>query len=207
MSPPRGYDPAAPPTGRPPKKKRGRPAKYSGPASTLTYTLQTELVSALRKGCTLRIAATLAGTSPKVLENWLRRGRDAIEARKRSRYTELVLEVERAQAEYQAGLLAKADDAILDKTMNDKVLRWRLGVADREFRAVRETAESTDGQGPFELVKPEDAVRSLTEKMERFLSAAAAAPVPPPPEPEAAPEDGRADESSTKSEDEDDDDE
>lgn len=178
MSPPRGYDPAAPPTGRPPKKKRGRPSKFSGPATSLTYALQTALVAELRKGRTRRLAASLAGTSPKRLENWLRRGREAIEAGKRSRYTEFVQEVDRAEAEYQAGLLTSVDDAIRDKTMNDKVLRWRLGIADREFRAVREAPESSDGQGPFDLVKPEDAVRSLTERLERFLSDASPAPAP-----------------------------
>ncbi len=178
MSHARGYDPDKPP-GKPPGRKRGRPAKYSGPSSTLTYAIQTEVVARLRRGATRRMAAALAGTSAKHLENWLRRGRDAIESGKRSRYTELVQDVEKAEAEYQMSLIEASTDAITDKTMNDKVIRWRLGVADREFRAERErTAAAGDAQGPFELVKPEDAQRALVEKLERFLTEASRAESP-----------------------------
>ncbi|MFP2960275.1 hypothetical protein ACLEPN_21235 [Myxococcus sp. 1LA] len=170
MSHARGYDPDKPP-GKPPGRKRGRPAKFSGPSSTLTYAIQTEVVARLRRGATRRMAAALAGTSAKHLENWLRRGRDAIESGKRSRYTELVQDVEKAEAEYQMSLIEASTDAITDKTMNDKVIRWRLGVADREFRAER-TVATGDVQGPFELVTPEDAQRALAEKLERFLTEA-----------------------------------
>ncbi|QDF05018.1 hypothetical protein [Myxococcus xanthus] len=170
MSHARGYDPDKP-LGKPPKRKRGRPAKFSGPATSLTYAIQTEVVAQIRKGATRRIAASIAGTSAKHLENWLRRGRDAIEAGKRSRYTELVQDVEKAEAEYQMDLVRAVEEAIRDKSMNDKVLRWRLGVADREFRTERErTTAVGDAQGPFELVKPEDAQRALVEKLERFLT-------------------------------------
>ncbi|AEI65578.1 hypothetical protein [Corallococcus macrosporus] len=178
MSHARGFDPDKP-LGTPPKRKRGRPSKFSGPATSLTYAIQTEVATQLRRGATRRMAASLAGTSAKHLENWLRRGRDAIEAGKRSRYTELVQDVEKAEAEYQMSLIEASTAAIADKTMNDKVIRWRLAVADREFRAERErTTAASDAQGPFELVKPEDAQRALVEKLERFLTEASRAESP-----------------------------
>ncbi|AEI66953.1 helix-turn-helix domain-containing protein [Corallococcus macrosporus] len=178
MSHARGFDPDKR-LGKPPGRKRGRPPKWSGPASTLSYSIQTEVVAQLRRGATRRMAASLAGTSPKHLENWLRRGRDAIEAGKRSRYTELVQDVEKAEAEYQMSLIEASTAAIADKTMNDKVIRWRLAVADREFRAERERAAAAgDAQGPFELVKPEDAQQALVEKLERFLAESSRAESP-----------------------------
>ena|GEM_PF-6740651 len=171
MSPPRGYDPNKPP-GKPPSKKRGRPAKFAGPASTLTYGIQTEIVTQLRKGATKRMAAALAGTTEGRLQGWLRRGREAIEGNKRSRYTEFVQEVERAEAEYQMQLVEASTEAISDKTMNDKVIRWRLAVsAPKDFTVPREAAVAAGGAlGPlFEMVTPEEARTRLDEKLTRFL--------------------------------------
>ena len=171
MSHPSGYDPRSPP-GKPPSKKRGRPAKWNGPASTLTFDIHREVVAHLRKGATRRMAAALAGTTEVRLQGWLRRGRESIEAGKRSRYTELVQDVDRAEAEYQMGLVELATEAISDKSMNDKVLRWRLAVAaPKDFTVPREApAAAGNGLGPlFELVTPEEARKRLDEKLNRFL--------------------------------------
>ncbi|NOK05817.1 MULTISPECIES: hypothetical protein [Myxococcus] len=172
MSSPRGYDPTSPPAGRPPKKKRGRPAKWNGPASTLTFEIHRDVCERLRSGATKRMAAALAGTTEVRLQGWLRRGREAIEQGKRSRYTELVQDVERAEAEYQMALVEAATAAIGDKTMNDKVIRWRLSVASpKDFTVPREAPVAAgNGLGPlFELVTPEQARTRLDEKLARFL--------------------------------------
>ncbi|RKH19143.1 hypothetical protein D7X74_07585 [Corallococcus sp. CA047B] len=172
MSLPRGYDPKNPP-GKPAGEARpGRKGKWAGPASTLTYAIQTELVASLRKGATKRIAAGLAGTTEGRLQNWLRRGREAIEAGKRSRYTEFVQEVEKAEASYQMTLVEASTDAITDKDINDKVIRWRLAVAaPKDFTVPREAAAPAgNGHGPlFEFITPDEARSKLDEKLTRFL--------------------------------------
>ncbi|MFP2961838.1 hypothetical protein ACLEPN_29595 [Myxococcus sp. 1LA] len=192
MSSPRGYDPTSPPTGRPPKKKRGRPAKWNGPASTLTFEIHRAVCERLRAGATKRMAAALAGTTEVRLQGWLRRGREAIEQGKRSRYTELVQDVEKAEAEYQMALVEAATAAIGDKTMNDKVIRWRLSVASpKDFTVPREAPVAAgNGLGPlFELVTPEQARSRLDEKLARFLEEhdkEEAAEAEPPPSDDAA---------------------
>ncbi|GHG79708.1 hypothetical protein [Comamonas sp. JC664] len=200
MSSPRGYDPTSPPAGKPPKRKRGRPAKWNGPASTLTFEIHRELVANLRKGATKRMAAALAGTTEVRLQGWLRRGREAIEQGKRSRYTELVQDVEKAEAEYQMALVEAATVAIGDKTMNDKVIRWRLAVAaPKDFTVPREAPVAAgNGLGPlFELVTPELARSRLDEKLARFLEEhdkeVTAEAEPPPSDDTAEDEDGDSD--------------
>lgn len=177
----------SPPAGRPPKRKRGRPPKWNGPASTLTFEIHKEVCARLKSGATKRMAAALAGTTEVRLQGWLRRGREAIEQGKRSRYTELVHDVERAEAEYQMGLVELSNAAIIDKTMNDKPIRWRLSVAaPKDFTVAREAQVAAgNGLGPlFELVSPEQARTRLDEKLARFLEehdkleAAEAAPPP-----------------------------
>lgn len=170
MSPPRGYDPKRPP-GKPAGGKRA--PKFSGPASTLTYQLQTAIVAELRQGSTKRMAAAIAGTTETRLQNWLRRGREAIEAGKRSRYTEFVLEVERAQAEFQKSLVKDARDSIHDKTMDGRGARWFLAVtAPKDFTVPREAAApASNGFGPlFEVITPDEAMAKLDDKLATFIA-------------------------------------
>ncbi|RKH64111.1 hypothetical protein [Corallococcus aberystwythensis] len=188
MSPPRGYDPKPPP-GKPAGGKRA--PKFSGPATTLTYKIQTAIVAELRQGATKRMAAALAGTTDARLQNWLRRGREAIEAGKRSRYTEFVVEVERAQAEFQKSRVKDALDSISDKTMDGRGARWFLAVtAPKDFTIPREpAAPAGNGHGPlFEVITPDEARAKLDEKLATFiakhLKARVATDVPPEPAPE-----------------------
>ncbi|MBZ4371473.1 hypothetical protein [Corallococcus sp. AS-1-6] len=170
MSPPRGYSPK-PPSGSPAGGKRAQ--KYSGPASTLTYKIQTAIIAELRQGATKRMAAALAGTTEARIQNWLRRGREAIEGGKRSRYTEFVVEVERAQAEFQKSRVKDALDAISDKTMDGRGARWFLAVtAPKDFTIPREaTAPTSAGFGPvFEFVTPDEARAKLDEKLATFIA-------------------------------------
>ncbi|RKG97835.1 hypothetical protein D7V97_33860 [Corallococcus sp. CA053C] len=193
MSPPRGYDPKRPP-GKPAGGKRA--PKYSGPASTLTYKLQTAIVAELRQGSTKRMAAALAGTTEARLQNWLRRGREAIEAGKRSRYTEFVVEVERAQAEFQKGLVKDVNEAIRDKTMDGRGARWFLGVlAPKDFTVPREAAAPAgNGHGPlFEVITPDEARAKLDDKLATFIAQHLKAQAPKDAPTESAPEDAGGD--------------
>ena len=79
MSHPSGYDPRSPP-GKPPSKKRGRPAKWNGPASTLTFDIHREVVAHLRKGETYADLATGFGIGTTTVFRYIREAIDALAA-------------------------------------------------------------------------------------------------------------------------------
>lgn len=158
-----------------------------GPPTSLTSQLVEGLASWLRRGRTRRQAAALEGIPEARLQAWLTRGRlelaelereDAAADAPLSVNAHLVLAVDRAEAEYQGGLLDKLDESMEDKTVNDKPIRWRLSVASpKDFTVPREAPVPAGGGalGPaFELVSPEQAMATLEEKLGRFLKDEAA---------------------------------
>ncbi|QSQ24864.1 hypothetical protein JY651_07960 [Pyxidicoccus parkwayensis] len=148
-----------------------RPLKQRGPATTLTEPLGLNLCRYIAAGRFLRDAAVLAGTSDSVVQGWLRRGREDIEAGEQSLYTWFVMEYEAAAAHFRRALEELVLANIGNRQLLEKYIRWRLSLSDpKHYTLPRDANPAAAAQGAFELVKPEDAEKSLMEKLQRFLA-------------------------------------
>ncbi|TQF09076.1 hypothetical protein FJV41_46535 [Myxococcus llanfairpwllgwyngyllgogerychwyrndrobwllllantysiliogogogochensis] len=150
-----------------------RPLKQRGPATTLTEPLGLALCRHIAAGRFLRDAAVLAGTSDSVVQGWLRRGREDIEANEQTLYTWFTMEYEAASAHFRRALEELVLANIGNRSLLEKFIRWRLSISDpKHYTLPRVSAAPTAGNnlGPlFELVTPEQARNKLDEKLERFL--------------------------------------
>ncbi|MBJ6762797.1 hypothetical protein JGU66_18695 [Myxococcaceae bacterium JPH2] len=144
-----------------------RPINKPGPATTLTERLGFELCRCIAEGFTLRDAAHLSGTTDTVVQGWLARGRDAIERGETNIYTAFVMEYGAAGAHFRGALMRAQLDNIGNRAFNDKGVHWRLAVSDpKNFARVRtEDAE----KGAFDMVSPDDAQKTLADRLSRFL--------------------------------------
>lgn len=150
-----------------------RPRKQRGPLTALTERLILELCTLIAEGRTLKDAAALVGTNDNVVQQWLKRGREAIEqGAEPDVYTALVVEYEAAAAHFRAELDRVVLANIGNRSVNEKYIRWRLAVSDPKGHTLpREgPAPAASGLGPlFEMVTPEQARVRLEEKLTRFL--------------------------------------
>ena len=160
-----------------------RLAARRGPPTSLTPELLEALSVHLRRGRTRRHAAALERIPEARLQSWLSRGRTELAEQEReenadrelSLNAELVLAVDFAEAKYQGKLLKRLDVAMLDKSFNERAIRWRLAVgAPKDFTIPRTEGQGSTGPGAFgpafELVSPEQAMATLEEKLTRFLT-------------------------------------
>ncbi|WAM28520.1 hypothetical protein [Myxococcus sp. NMCA1] len=169
-----------------------RPLKQRGPASTLTEPLGLALCRHIAAGRFLRDAAVLAGTNEGVVQGWLRRGREHIDAGEESLYTWFVMEYEGAAAHFRRALEELVLTNIANRQLLEKFIRWRLSLSDPKHYTLPRTAPAAPAaDGLFELVKPEEAETSLLAKVRLFLAdeekrlADEEKRKEPPPEPEA----------------------
>ena len=149
-----------------------KPLKRPGPVTTLTEAVGLEVCRHIAAGRTLRDAASKAGTSDVCVQEWLKRGREAIGQGRDDGYSCFVVEYEHAGAHFREALDSAALENIGNKAFNEKYVRWRLAVsAPKDFTLPREgPAVAGNGLGAlFEMVTPEQARARLEEKLARFL--------------------------------------
>ncbi|ATB41132.1 hypothetical protein CYFUS_006594 [Cystobacter fuscus] len=165
-----------------------------GPRTTLTKAMIPIIAESLARTGVQRIAAARAGTTEDCLGKWLTKGRDAVARRKSSIYTELLFACEQAWAHRTGFLIGLGERTVVDRHANPRFLTWLLSVTSpKQFTVSREPAAQPHGGalGPaFELVSPEAAAKSVTEKLLRFLEEEDKRGAEPPEE--APPESGEA---------------
>ncbi|NBD09261.1 hypothetical protein [Corallococcus silvisoli] len=148
-----------------------RPLGKPGPVTTLTPQLGAQLCRRIAAGDTLRDAAAAVGTTDTVVQGWRTRGTDAIERGEEDAYTAFVMEYEAAAAHFRRVLQEAQLENIGNRAFNDKYIRWRLGVSDPKNFTVARTAGPTGSDGgAFELVTPDEAQKTLAERLSRFLT-------------------------------------
>ncbi|RKH08727.1 hypothetical protein D7X74_31060 [Corallococcus sp. CA047B] len=159
-------------------KPLGRP----GPLTTLTAQLGAQLCRRIAAGDTLRDAAAAVGTSDTVVQGWLTRGHEAIERGAEDIYTAFVMEYSAARAHFHRVLQEAQLENIGNRAFNDKYVRWRLAVsAPKDFTLPRTAKPAGGDDGAFELVSPEEAQKTLADRLGRFLSGEDKKTAPPPP--------------------------
>ncbi|MBM7117625.1 hypothetical protein [Archangium primigenium] len=167
-----------------------------GPRTSLTRAMIPIIARVLARTGVQRIAAAKAGTTEACLGKWLSRGRDAVERRKTSLYTELLFACEEAWAHRYSHLIELGERTVVDRHANPRFITWLMGVtAPKQFTVPREPAAQAQGHalGPaFELVSPEAAAKAIHEKLLRFLEEDDKSQVPPPTEEPAPSPDGAA---------------
>ena len=145
-----------------------------GPATTLRPSMIPIIAEALARTGVKRIAAAKAHTTEDCLGKWLKRGADAMARGKRSLYTQLLLACEEAWAHRYSYLIELGERTVTDRHCNPRFVTWLMGVtAPKTFTVPKEPAQGAvkSGLGPaFELLTPEEAARSLDEKLSHFLS-------------------------------------
>lgn len=143
-----------------------------GPASTLKEDMIPVIAKALAETGFKRVAAARAGVTEDALSAWLARGAQQTKARKRSIYTRLLAACEAAFAHHATYLIRLGDRTVLDRHTNPRWLTWKLSVMGPTFRIPKEGPSGTgQGLGPaFEIQSPQDAARSLEEKLAHFLA-------------------------------------
>jgi hypothetical protein len=143
-------------------------AKRRGYKPRLTEALIEELSNHVKEGMTVRQASALCGVYAQLVDAWMVKGRAQISANKRSLYTDLVKEIERTQAEYQASLIKSANKAAIDgKRVDGKWIRWRLALASHDFR---QSAPTETNGAAFDQVTPDEARTRLEEKLALFIA-------------------------------------
>ncbi|RJS19571.1 hypothetical protein DRW03_21300 [Corallococcus sp. H22C18031201] len=146
------------------------PLRKPGPATTLTERLGSELCRKIAAGHTLRDAAALVGTTDTVVQGWLTRGRDAVERNEESPYTAFLMEYQAAGAHFRHVLEEAQQANIGNRAFNDKYVRWRLAVSDpKNFTIPRQGGPTGTDGGAFDLISPEDAQKTLVDRLSRFL--------------------------------------
>ncbi|RKH03660.1 hypothetical protein [Corallococcus carmarthensis] len=162
-----------------------RPLGKPGPVTTLTPQLGAQLCRRIAAGDTLRDAAAAVGTTDTVVQGWRTRGAEAIERETEDIYTAFVMEYEAAAAHFRRVLQAAAMENIGNRAFNDKWLRWRLGLSDpKNFTLPRTVGTTSSDGGAFELVTPEEAQKTLADRLARFLDNEAKKAMPAPAEAE-----------------------
>ncbi|MCY1080287.1 hypothetical protein [Archangium lansingense] len=150
------------------------PTGLRGPRTSLTPEMVLTIAREIARTGVLRSAAAKAGTTDDCLSQWLRRGKDAAARRKRSLYTQLYMEVEYARAHRRAYLINLGERSVTDRHMNPRFVTWLMAVTEpKEFTVPREPGAALPGNalGPaFEMVTPEQAMKSLEEKAAKFLA-------------------------------------
>lgn len=144
-----------------------RRVAVGGPASKLTPAVVRSVAEGLAKGYTRTDAAALVGVPGPTLKKWIDRGRLALEAGDEADpHAALFVAVERAEAKYRCFLVDCGNDAVADRNMNDKFIRWRLSLsAPKDFAHGMESANQT----PFDSLSPAECLDALKAKLQRFL--------------------------------------
>ena len=170
-SPVRGDDEGAPLA--PDPLEGYEPTGLRGPRTSLTPDMVFVIAREIARTGVLRSAAARAGTTDDCLGQWLRRGKDAAARRKRSLYTQLYMEVEAARAHRRGYLINLGERSVTDRHMNPRFVTWLMAVTEpKEFTVPREAApvQQANGLGAaFEMVSPEEAAKSIEEKLRKFL--------------------------------------
>ncbi|HYH96020.1 hypothetical protein [Hyalangium sp.] len=129
------------------------------------------IARALASGKSRKDAASKAGTTDACLRQWMKRGDEQSLQGKETLYTKLLVEVNHAEAHFR-GQLHEVEFRLLTdpRRYDSKHLRWRLAISDpKHFTQQAGDLESSSGIASFQLMSPEEAVRSVEEKMRRFL--------------------------------------
>jgi hypothetical protein len=131
------------------------------------------IARALASGKTRKDAASKAGTTDDCLRQWLKRGNEQALQGKATLYTKLLAEVNHAEAHWRDKLQEVELQGMVNPRRFDlKHARWRLAISDpKNFTQQRGPGEDEAGHGlaAFQLMSPEEAVRSVEEKLLRFL--------------------------------------
>jgi hypothetical protein len=168
-----------------------------GPDSSLRPGMIPVIAREVASGATKRAAAAVAGTTEDCLSAWLKRGKEAAGKRKRSRYTQLLIAYEKAEAHYQRFLRQLGLQSVTDRHCNPRFITYSLGVRDpKNWTVPKEGGPARGANTVLELLTPAQARQALEERLERFLAAeeerhkAEAAPSPSPPSPPPEPSNG-----------------
>ncbi|CAM4465890.1 hypothetical protein [Corallococcus exiguus] len=162
-----------------------RPLGKPGPVTTLTPQLGAQLCRRIAAGDTLRDAAAAVGTTDTVVQGWRTRGTESVERGKEDVYTAFVMEYDAAAAHFRRVLQEAAMENIGNRAFNDKWVRWRLATSDpKNFTLPRTAGPTSSDGGAFELVTPDEAQKTLAERLARFLTNEDKKLEPPPPAPE-----------------------
>lgn len=130
------------------------------------------IARALAAGKTRKVAAAKAGTTDSCLRQWLKRGEEQSLQGKETLYTKLLSEVQHAEAHFADKLDEVELMGLLNPRQVDmKHVRWLKALRDPKHNTLPSKGEedSSHGLASFQLMAPEEAVRSVEEKMLRFL--------------------------------------
>lgn len=121
------------------------------------------------QGASRAAAAASVRATEDQLNQWLQRGRrDAME-KKDTVYAHLLMECLRAARHHELHLLELGDRAAQDKTLNVRWVTWKLAfLRPNEFSA--RALEGSAAANGFALMSPEEAVTSVHQMLEDFLS-------------------------------------
>jgi hypothetical protein len=132
-----------------------------------------DIAQALAEGSTRKVAAAKAGTTDACLRQWLKRGEEQSLQGKTTLYTKLLVEVNHAEAHYASKLDEIERRGLVEPRRYDmKHLRWRKALLDPKHNTLPSKSEDEQGAGAlaaFQLMSPEEAVRHVQAKLERFL--------------------------------------
>lgn len=152
------------------------PCGTRGPTTTLKPRMIPVIAKALAAGKTRKVAASKAGTTDACLRQWLKRGEEQALQGKPTLYTRLLSEVQHAEAHFADKLDEIELKGLVDPRRFDmKHLRWRKALADPKYNTLPTQGsgenEASGALAAFQLMTPEEAVRSVQAKLERFLKA------------------------------------
>ena len=127
------------------------------------------------------------GATEGALGQWLQRGKTHADEGRTDDYTRLYVEVEYARTSFQRWLRKTGDKLAAGTKASTAWWKWRLIVSDQKNYGVQAGGTGGTGAAGFIALTPDDAVRIVEEKLQRFLRehAERAALVASPPTPDS----------------------